>query len=114
MKSMAMKKNTILGGDDVVANVGYSAAGLSEKPKEEYPICLKLYLGPDEIKMLGITELPEISSELELEAKVKVVGISKDERGSRLELQITDMSLESEKDNDEPIENIMYGEAKEG
>lgn len=114
MKSMALKKNTILGGDDVVANVGYSSAGLSEKPKEEYPMCLRLYLGPEEIKMLGLTELPDIDAELELEAKVKVVGISKSEYGPRLELQITEMALDMDDDEENSLENIMYGENKEG
>ena len=114
MKSMALKKNTILGGDDVVANVGYSAKGLAEPSKPEYPYCLRLNLGPDEIKMLGMTELPKINSEMKLEAKVKVVGISTSEYGDRLELQITDMALDMDKDEESSIENIMYGGNKEG
>lgn len=114
MKSMALKKNTILGGDDVVANVGYSAKGLSEPSKPEYPYCLRLSLGPDELKMLGITELPKINSEMELEAKVKVVGVSTSEHGDRLELQITEMALDNDDDEETPLENIMYGENKEG
>lgn len=109
MKSMAMKKNTVLGGDDVVANVGYSSAGLSEPSKPEYPYCLKLFLGPDELKMLGIEKMPEINSMMELEAKVKVVGIRSDERGNYVDLQITDMMLDNDKDEEIPLENIMYG-----
>jgi len=108
MKSMALKKNTILGGDDVVANVGYSSAGLSEKPKEEYPMCLRLYLGPEEIKMLGFEKLPELNSNMILSGKVKVVGLSTSEHGDRLELQITDMDLGPEK-KEQSSEEKFYG-----
>ena len=112
MKSMAMKKNIILGGDDVVANVGYSNAGLSEPAKQEkpeYPYCLRLSLGSEEMKMLGMSKLPEINSEMELEAKVKVVGISTGEYGDRLELQITDMALDDDADEEMSAEEKIYG-----
>lgn len=112
MKSMALKKNTILGGDDVVANVGYSNAGLSEpgKPeKPEYPYCLRLNLGSEELKMLGIEKMPELKSELELEAKVIVVGISTGEYGDRLELQITNMELGDGADEEMSAEEKIYG-----
>jgi hypothetical protein len=116
MKSMALKKNTILGGDDVVANVGYSNKGLSEPSqaeKPEYPFCLRLSLGSEELKMLGIEKMPALKSEMELEAKVIVVGISTSEYGDRLELQITDMAIDDDADEEMSTEEKIYGANQE-
>lgn len=111
---MANKKSVMM-GDDVVANVGYSNAGLAKPSEPEYPYCLRIHLGPQEIANLGMTELPKLGSEMMLLAKVKVMGMRVDsEMGNTLEIQITDMAMSEEKSREEkkPKEQVLYGETK--
>ena len=63
--------------------------------KTKYPYNLRLSLDDNQIKALGISEMPALGSKLELDAYVTVVGCSMHEGKKCLELQITDMSLES-------------------
>lgn len=63
-----------------------------------YPYGLVLRLGDDELKKLGITDLPKVGAELHLIAKVEVVSVSdydsKDGGDHEsVEYQITDMAL---------------------
>lgn len=91
-------------GEEIVADVGYSSEGLAHEksesksePKKEgpdYPYCLKLYLGPDEVKKLALSQMPALGSSLEMMAKVMVVGQRLDDNNMTLELQITDMGLD--------------------
>lgn len=64
----------------------------------EYPYGLRINLGRDEIKRLGIKPLPKVGITVTLEAKCKVISVSQNERqgGSpdqRVELQITHMEI---------------------
>lgn len=63
-----------------------------------YPYGLQLRLGDDELKKLGITELPKVGATFHLIAAVEVVSVSdydsKDGGDhSSVEYQITDMAL---------------------
>jgi hypothetical protein len=110
MKSMAMKAIAL--SDEVVANVGYSNKGITEKSAPKYPYCLKIYLSQDELNMLEMKDLPAVGSFLPMQAKVMVVGQRLDDGNKTLELQITDMSLGSEEKKKDPME-ALYGEEKE-
>lgn len=111
---MDMKKinmmNMANNNEEVVANVGFSNSGIiPAKPKtEEYPYCLRMYLGDSEIKKLGLEELPELGSVVHLMAMAKVVATRDDGMGKTMELQITDMSLGSNKKK-KSIEESLYG-----
>lgn len=80
--------------------------GAPEAPEgPEYPWGLCINLGPEELKKLGIEELPEVGAEIHIDAQAKVTSISEredDER--RVELQITAIHLneggEAEEDNE--------------
>lgn len=110
------KSNMAEDGDEIVKNVGYSAAGLgSEKEVEgpEYPYCLKLYLGPDELAKLGMTELPQLGSLVDMMAKVKVVGQRLDDNNKTMEIQIVEMALgKIEQENKNPAEALYGGKSK--
>ena len=108
-----IKSNMAEDGDEIVKNVGYSAAGLgAEKEGPEYPYCLKLYLGPEELAKLGMTELPPLGSTIELMAKAMIVGQRLDDNNKTMEIQITDMALgKGESDKKSPLE-ALYGGGK--
>lgn len=113
MKNMANKKLAMMGGDEVVANVGFSNKGVTESAEVEYPYCLRLYLGQEELEKLQLEKLPDIGSVINMAAKCKVVAIRQDEKlGSSLELQITDMMLGSPK-KEKSAEAALYGEEEE-
>ena len=111
MKSMALKKSMMM-GDDVVANVGFSGKGITEA-KPEYPYCLKLYLSQQELDMLEIEDLPVVGTKLKLNATVLVSSTRSDvEMGNTMELQITEMELGSEKKPMAP-EEALYGKSEQ-
>lgn len=98
-------------GDDVVPNVGFSNKGLNEEKEseKEYPYCLRIYLGPEELKNLGINELPNLGVELDLLAKAKVVELRSDEKhGNTMTIQITDMAVKSSEKKKDTAE-LLYG-----
>jgi len=114
LKSMAMTRNMMpMMGDEVVANVGFSNKGINDVKTDQYPECLKLELHQDILTMLGISEMPQIDSEIDMVAKVKVVGIESEEGGHCLELQITSMSL-GKPQNKKDMQETLYGEQKAG
>lgn len=86
---------------------------IDEAPK--YPYGLRITLGPEELKKLGLQELPEVDTIKKLIADVKVVEVASDEKGEhRVSLQIIEMSLnKKEKEGDEPkelsSEKLLYG-----
>ena len=109
LKDMKMKMaNMGESEDDVVAAGGFSNKGLSEKGPE-YPYCLKLYLGPDELAKLGITELPALDDKMDLVAKVEVVGLRQEHGNNTMEVQIVAMEL-SEPKKEKSAEQALYGE----
>lgn len=113
MKNMAISKMKMMGGDDVVADVGYSNKGLAEKSeKPEYPYCLKMYLSQDELSKLGIEKLPELNSVVDLMAKAVVVAVRNEHESKTMELQITDMEISQNKKSKAP-ESALYGSAEE-
>lgn len=70
-------------------------APVCDPPKYPYGTCL--YLCEDELKKLGIKEMPAVGTEIPIQAVAKVVGTSEREtqEGSRktLDLQITKMGF---------------------
>lgn len=111
MKSMAIKKMMKM-DDEIVENVGFSNKGMNEdenddeKEAEEYPYCLRLYLGSEELKMLGIKDLPKLGSKMPMNAIVKVIGMHANENGQSLDLQIIAMELEQKKQKS--VESTLY------
>ena len=78
----------------------------------EYPHGLKIYLGPEELKKLGFMDAPAIDSEFKIKGTVKVVEVSsEEEKGHRIELQITDLELSSSKSDNKDASQVLYGEA---
>lgn len=75
-------------------------ASLINSKGPEYPYGLRIHLGPKELKKIGIVDsAPKIGQIMGLHAMVQVVGIDLDEnnmggKDMRVELQITDMSLQ--------------------
>jgi hypothetical protein len=111
MELKSMKINKMM-DNEVVSSVGYSNKGLGEDKESEgecYPYCLKLYLGPDELKMLELKELPKLGSSIDLMAKVKVMSMRIEGLGNCLELQITDMALGGNKKL-KNVEKMLYNE----
>jgi len=116
LKNMAIKKKMMALGDEVVPNVGFSNKGISDESSEEkeYPYCLRLYLGPDELSSLGIEKLPELGSVLQILASAKVCELKSDEKyGNSLVLQITDMAVKSAGQEKKDPSVALYGENKE-
>lgn len=71
-------------------------------PKDAYPCGLQLYLNDEELKKLGVTELPAVGEKLQVAAVVEVCGVSQDKsiygEHRSLRLQITDMALGGKKE----------------
>lgn len=70
--------------------------------KDEYPWGTRIELEKDTLEKLGIKELPKIGTKMMIEAKVVVVATRQSTRrdgdSRTLELQITDMDMESDED----------------
>lgn len=69
--------------------------------REEYPCGLKLHLSEEDLKKLGIKDLPDVGKKMKLVAMVEICDISKNEsklygENRSMGLQITDMSLGAE------------------
>ncbi len=64
---------------------------------DSYPYGTKICLGTDELKKLGVSDLPDVGEVHTITAKVKVVEVSqrdkKDGQSRSLDLQITDLAL---------------------
>lgn len=78
-----------------------------DSPAPDYPYGLRLSLGRNELKKLGMKDLPEIGDEFEIVARGKVVSISQSEseRGDGYkcaDIQITEMSLTDPDEEAEP------------
>lgn len=82
-----------------------------------YPWGLALNLGDEEIKALGMKQLPEAGETMLLVAKVKVSGTSSEDvagdagkaKRQNVRLQITDMALEDAGEKTNAAEKL-YGE----
>jgi hypothetical protein len=71
----------------------------SEEPC--YPSGLCIYLCAAEMEKLGIkAEDYKVGDVISLDAKAKIVGTSQREYGDSLDLQITDLGMETEDDKD--------------
>jgi hypothetical protein len=66
---------------------------LVEKSSYPYNLCIRLE-GP-QLEALGLVNLPAVGSKLMLEAKVNVVSVMDKDGHKCVELQITDMNLET-------------------
>lgn len=99
MKSLKINKEKLV---DVTFKENSADFGqpLSEV-KEEYPYGLRICLNNDTIKMLGLSEMPEVGTGFNMKAVVKVVSTNEyeDETGEKytVDLQITDMDLMPQK-----------------
>ena len=76
-----------------------------------YPMGLKLRLGPDELEKIGMQDAPELDKELVFKIKTKVVEVEKediegDERKFNVCLQVIEMDQEG-KDKSAP--EAFYG-----
>lgn len=83
---------------------------ISDMP--EYPYGLNIRLDDESIKKLGISELPEVGSDMVVLAKVKVEEVSSRDslngnENTSISLQITDMSLEKNKER-KPTTEVLY------
>lgn len=83
----------------------------------EYPYGLVITLNNETLGMLGLETLPVVGSALNIMARVKVAGVSQNERDEEgkqaiermVELQITDMAFMPEKEEKKPAEDALYG-----
>lgn len=91
MNNMAMKKTMMAEG---AVKEGFSMAQPVKKESPEYPYCLRLYLGHEELMNLGLDKLPSIGSVVNIQAKAIVMGQRlNDENCKTMEIQITDMGI---------------------
>ncbi len=86
---------------------------LSEAPT--FPFGLSVHLDEDSLEKLNVKELPEVGTEFEMVATVKVTSVSENEtdEGTRrsVALQITDMALFHVDKKGKP-EDTLYGGKK--
>jgi hypothetical protein len=79
-----------------------------------YPWGTSLHLDEDELKKLGIEEMPSVGTEFPITAVAKVTGTSERETqdGSRatLDLQIVKMALGDEDEEQSPAAKKLYGD----
>ena len=73
-----------------------------EDSKPEYPWGLQINLGNEELEKIGMEKMPEIDTEFSMQIKVKVTSMSVnsskgEEDRKRLELQITEMGMDTDK-----------------
>lgn len=113
---MSIKKKLMSMDESIVMNKGFSSKGISEKeesePEEEgeekeYPYCLRIYLGPEELDKLSLKELPKLGTMLNMQAQVKVIGLRENEDGKNLEIQIVAMDLQQGKEK-VSTEKMLY------
>jgi len=78
------------------------AGGISE----DYPYGTRLTLEGPQLKKMGIKSMPAVGSPLMFEAKAKVIAVSESNGMKRLELQVTDIDMET----DELGEEVKEGE----
>lgn len=75
---------------------------IAESDEPEYPYGLRISLDSDALAKLGLTELPKVGTAMTLQARVEVVAVSqyeqKDETNRSVELQVTDMELDTPRD----------------
>lgn len=86
----------------------------------KYPHGLRISLGKEELKKLGIQDIPKVGEEIKIEAIVEVVEVSSeaeggDERSHRVSLQIKEMEVNNKKElkeQEEQLESyqVLYGE----
>lgn len=87
-----------------------------EGSQEKYPWGLRINLGDEELKKLGINELPKVGEKLPLMAMVSVVGVRSNESQNgetrNVELQITECAMEMKKpmDNEKTASKLYGGE----
>lgn len=76
----------------------------SDGPRYPYGLCLRL--GEDELKKLGIKELPDVGSKMMIRAVVEVQSVgqyeSQQSESRNLELQIVEMDLKKAKKEIDP------------
>lgn len=82
----------------------------------EYPWGLQIRLNTEDIKKLGLKELPAIKSEMIVTAKVYVCDVSEHEsesgKNQNLGLQITDMSLGDVPKATKTAAEVLYNKEK--
>lgn len=87
-------------------------------PDSEYPYGMRLHLDTEALEKLGISELPEVGTELMLMAKVVVQDVhsSDSAHGSNrsIGIQLTDAALEKPKKASKASEEIFYGKSDGG
>ena len=83
----------------------------------KYPHGLRISLGPEELKKLGIQSTPKVEEKYMMDAKVEVVEVTaEDEKGDessyRVVLQIKELDLKSEDKKEESTSTtkVLYGE----
>jgi len=90
-------KHMVMSPDEQKKQIPAEAASPSGKPKERYPYGLQIRLGTEEMRKLGIKELPAVGTVLRLEAKAKVERVSasasQENSDKSVELQITHMEV---------------------
>jgi hypothetical protein len=87
----------------------------SEPKAPQYPYGLKITLGPEELKKLGIKEPYEVGCEILLHAKGFVEAVAKEDeeaeydgQGYRMTLQLTEASVDKN-ENKDTTAKVLYG-----
>lgn len=97
------------------ANTEAPCALPDDQPR--YPYGTQLFLTEEELKKLGIEEMPSVGTEFPITAVAKVIGTSERETqdGSRqtLDLQLVKMAMGADEEEQSPAAKKLYGKAEE-
>lgn len=88
---------------------------IDDRPR--YPYGLRLNIGPEEYKKLGLSDIPAVGGKMVMLAMVEIVSVYKEETKDdvprmNIGLQITDMELKEEEEKKEKKDpaKALYGD----
>jgi len=86
----------------------------SRMEEEKYPYGLRIHLDSNSIENLAMKELPKVGDSIMVFGKATISGVHESEsmggkKNRSVDIQITDLALESEKSKKSP-EEVIYGD----
>lgn len=82
---------------------------------DKYPYGLRISLGHEELKKLGITSLPTVGAKMCIDADVSVIAVRSEEEAeggveNHVELQITSMTFCGPAEGKRDASEVLYGQ----